>query len=177
MGDSNPEPKEKVAKISLGIDCEYHPLGKAKKFGIGLGVFIMIILVIGGLSNKPSPLTETEIKSRAIADFSYDDLKNNNESFVGKIIYDFGIILQIEKTGEKKYSTLIALSKDGTEFSEFIWLNSSAMALSEGDPLEFWAEVKGLRHHKDNLGNSTLIPEVIMLKGTSTKMSLSNIDF
>jgi hypothetical protein len=84
-------------------------MGKAKKFGIGIGivigVFFALVIAVGITSQQReeelketqriATLTPDEIKAQAI-EATYDDLMRNNEDYVDKIVHYTGKIVQAQ---------------------------------------------------------------------------------
>ena len=69
-------------------------MGKAKKFGIGLVILIVVFVVFGAVASSVSSgptfttpqLSEQEIKDSSIGFVQYNELLRNNDPYVGKII-------------------------------------------------------------------------------------------
>ena len=159
-------------------------MGKAKKFGIGLVVLIVVFVVFGAVASSVSSgptfttpqLSEQEIKDSSIgcinsygtgycprhADdtVSYNmygkDLLRNNDAYVGKIV---------EFRGEAKFVYSgdflldVNMSDDGD--SQLIRVNydDDECLVIRGDRISVWGTVVGLDNYASFAGKQT-VPEV-----------------
>jgi hypothetical protein len=147
-------------------------MGKAKKFGIGIGivigVFFALVIAVGITSQQReeelketqriATLTPDEIKAQAI-EATYDDLMRNNEDYVDKIVHYTGKIVQAQNVFGDTYVLRVS-TKTPYYFSDTVWVNYAGKRVLEGDIVEFWGKVKGLKEYTAVLGNAITIPEV-----------------
>ena len=166
VSDSTPPPKQKRS------------MGKAKKFGIGLVILIVVFVVFGAVASSVSSgptfttpqLSEQEIKDASIGcikracasgsgvNFSYNDLLRNNDAYVGKIIdfhgkvravYNDNLLLDVNYSKPDYDWLLIRINYD----------DDSCLVLSD-DPITVWGTVAGLDTYSSALGNRNTVPEV-----------------
>lgn len=102
-----------------------------------------------------------EIKQEAIT-IAYDELFRNNEKYIGTTIYFKGQILQIQEISTNSYILRVATKESsiGSYFEDVIFVNYKGKRLLEGDIIELWGKVKGLKSYTAVLGNEVTIPEV-----------------
>ena len=153
-------------------------MGKAKKFGIGLVILIVVFVVFGAVASSVSSgptfttpqLSEQEIKDSSIGcikracasgsgvNFSYNDLLRNNDAYVGKIIdfhgkvravYNDNLLLDVNYSKPDYDWLLIRINYD----------DDSCLVLSD-DPITVWGTVAGLDTYSSALGNRNTVPEV-----------------
>ncbi|BDQ30436.1 hypothetical protein [Nitrosopumilus zosterae] len=144
-------------------------LGKAKKFGIGVGIVVLVFFVVAILASigyeaqeeklKTPKLSEVEIKTNALK-IPYDDLLRNNENYVGEIVSYQGKVLQVQNTFGDTYVMRIGVTKNTFAYDDVVWVNYAGSRVLEGDIVEFWGDVKGIRDYTAVLGNVVSVPEV-----------------
>jgi hypothetical protein len=148
-------------------------MGKLKKVGIGIGIviaaFFVLVIAVGVSSQhrenelketeKIATLTPEEVKAKSI-EITYDDLMRNNEDHVGKIVHYQGKIIQVQNVYGDTYVLRVGTSDAPYYFGDIIWVNYAGKRVLEGDIIEFWGKVKGLKDYTAVLGNSVTIPEI-----------------
>ena len=146
-------------------------MGKAKKFGIGVGIFFLIIIALGVLASiganekqselKTPVLSPSEIKAKALTTVTYDDLLRNNENYVGKIVYYRGHVIQAQNIYSDTYILRVEVTQnDDILWSDPIWVNYAGSRILEGDIIDVWGQVKGIKQYQAVLGNQIEIPEI-----------------
>jgi len=157
----------------------------SKAFIVFFGL-IFLMGVLGGLlggddsstsssaSSSFSEKTQDEISTMSVEEIknkssriSYDDLMRYNERYVGNIIYYRGQIVQFSENPRGK--DILRLATKKLEYSEdyyenVIYVNYKGPRLLEGDIIDLWGEVKGLKTYPAVLGNSVTIPEINALR-------------
>jgi hypothetical protein len=113
-----------------------------------MAIFVMSIVFMSGCVYEQSSIqTPTmsveEIKSSALA-ISYDDLMRNNE------IYGDEYFLRVA-TKEEPYIRY---------FNDVIWVNYKGKRLLDGDVIDVWGKVRGLKTYTAVLGNRITIPQL-----------------
>jgi hypothetical protein len=138
-----------------------------------LGLMVFVVLVGGiifaiDMGSQVTPSTTQgpamsveEIKSGAVT-IPYDDLMRNNQAYVGKVAYYRGGVVQVSEVYGDRYALRVA-TKEAEYlgyFENVIWVNYRGQRLLEGDIVDVWAEVKGLKTYTAVLGNEVTIPEL-----------------
>lgn len=136
---------------------------------VGLFVLTMIIgALVSPSSNTTSSgvgdLTVDQLKSTAMT-VSYDDLFRNNEQYTGKIVKIRGKIIQSQNSGNE-YVFRVG-TKPEYYYEDIIYLNYNGPRFIEGDTVDIWGKVNGLKTYSAVLGNSVTVPEI-----TSNHMEL-----
>ena len=146
-------------------------MGKAKKFGIGVGIVFLILIALGALANlganekqkelQTPALTPAEIKAKALTTVTYDDLLRNNENYVGKIVYYRGHVIQAQNIYGDTYILRVEVKQnDDILWSDPVWVNYAGSRILEGDIIDVWGQVKGIKQYQAVLGNQVEIPEI-----------------
>jgi hypothetical protein len=133
-------------------------MGKAKKFGIGFVIFIVVFVVLGAIASSVSSgptfttpqLSEQEIKDKAIEDIrAGGNLLHNNDEFVGKIVkYSNTIKFVYGDNLLMGGDNLVRLNYDG-----------DSCVVNRGDYITVWAVVVGLDTYSSFAGKQT-VPEL-----------------
>jgi len=144
-----------------------------KVLGVIVGILVgisVIAFLIGsqegasteqeGAPTQPPAMSVAEIKSTAL-EVSYDDLMRYNENYIGKIVYyPGGEIFQVAEGDGDRY-TLLVSTKVYLYYSEDnVYVNYEGERLLEGDIVDLWGKVKGLKTYTAVLGNEVTIPEL-----------------
>jgi len=174
VSDSTPPPKQKRS------------MGKAKKFGIGLVILIVVFVVFGAVASSVSSgststssgptstpqLSEQEIKDSSIGCIintahsqhrcqiqHENDLLRNNDFYVGKII-EFNGKAKFVYSGD--FLLDVNMSDDGD--SQLIRVNydDDECLVIRGDRISVWGTVVGLDNYASFAGKQT-VPEVNVL--------------
>ena len=134
-------------------------MGKAKKFGIGLVILIVVFVVFGAVASSVSSgptfttpqLSEQEIKDKALPQFpGTGALLHNNDEYVGKIV-KFEQIVQFvydDNLLMGNTNSMVRLNYDG-----------DSCILNSGNYIAVWAEVVGLDTYSSFAGKQT-VPEL-----------------
>ena len=138
-------------------------MGKAKKFGIGLVVLIVVFVVFGAVASSVSSgptfttpqLSEQEIKDASIVYPGYSELLRNNDAYVGEIV----------KVEKNRYSVshiyndnLLMTSSSGKSVIRLNYDGDECLVI-RGDHITVWAEVVGLDTYSSFSGKQT-VPEL-----------------
>lgn len=157
----NPSPR---SPPQGGVSTGVHVIKFAVK-GVIVLVFGLILLgiIFGSGSSTPattassSGLTVNQLKSTAIV-VPYDDLFRNNEQYIGKIVKIQGKIIQSQNSGSD-YVFRVS-TKPEYYYEDLIYLNYNGPRFIEGDIVDIWGKVDGLKTYTAVLGNSVTIPEI-----------------
>ncbi len=133
-----------------------------------IAAFFVLVIAVGVSSQhkentlkeaeKVATLTPEEVKAKSI-EVSYDDLMRNNENYTDKIVHYKGKIIQVQNVYGDTY--VLRVGTDAPYYlKDIMWVNYAGKRVLEGDIIEFWGEVKGLKEYKAVLGNSITIPEI-----------------
>ena len=135
-------------------------MGKAKKFGIGLVILIVVFVVFGAVASSVSSgptfttpqLSEQEIKDSSIGFVQYNELLRNNDPYVGKII---------EFSGEVRfvYSNNFLLQEPNRDQYIRVNYDDDECLVIRGDGIRVWGTVVGLDTYSTMMGKKT-VPEV-----------------
>ena len=138
-------------------------MGKAKKFGIGLVILIVVFVVLGAVASSVSSgptfttpqLSEQEIKDASIVYPGYSELLRNNDAYVGEIV----------KVEKNRYSVshiyndnLLMTSSSGKSVIRLNYDGDECLVI-RGDHITVWAEVVGLDTYSSFSGKQT-VPEL-----------------
>ena len=138
-------------------------MGKAKKFGIGLVILIVVFVVFGAVASSVSSgptfttpqLSEQEIKDASIVYPGYSELLRNNDAYVGEIV----------KVEKNRYSVshiyndnLLMTSSSGKSVIRLNYDGDECLVI-RGDHITVWAEVVGLDTYSSFSGKQT-VPEL-----------------
>jgi ribosomal protein L37E len=143
------------------------------------GVLIILLIVIFAISvivnpsaynqnldtnmkyGTPIPtLSITQLKTQAITP-SWDDLSRYNEKYIGKIVYYRGGIIQSQNTNNDYQFRIATLkSKYGGYSDDVIFVNYKGTRLLEGDVVDVWGTVNGLKTYTSVFGKEITIPEI-----------------
>jgi PKD repeat protein len=109
---------------------------------------------------KPTPYIDPilQIKNKAQT-ISYDDLFRYNEKYIGDIVYFRGKIIQVMPVSggaADEYYFRIATSG----YSDIILVYYKGSRYLEGDTIDLWARVTGLRSYTALMGNEVTVPEL-----------------
>ena len=139
-------------------------MGKAKKFGIGLVILIVVFVVFGAVASSVSSgptfttpqLSEQEIKDSSIGFVQYNELLRNNDPYVGKII-EFNGKAKFVYSGD--FLLDVNMRDDGD--SELIRVNydDDECIVIRGDSISIFGTVVGLDNYASFAGKQT-VPEV-----------------
>ncbi len=151
-------------------------MGITRNVGIGAVIaivaFVAAYVAIAGFIPKSSllsdvqeqnepkevkQLTPEEVKAKAIQ-VSYDDLMRNNENYTGKIVHYKGQVVQVLHVSGDTYALRVGLDMPFPK--DIVWMNYAGKRVLEGDIIEFWGTVKGLKEYKSLLGEPITIPEI-----------------
>ena len=88
----------------------------------------------------------------------YDDLVQNNEQYIGKTVKIRGKIIQSQSSGNE-YVFSVATRPDYYNL-DIVYLNYNGPRFIEGDLVDIWGRVDGLKPNPAVLGNSVMIPEI-----------------
>ena len=133
---------------------------------VGCAGLFVLTMIIGALfspssstakSAGTSSLTVDQLKSTAMI-VSYDDLFRNNEQYIGKIVRIRGKIIQSQNSGNE-YVFRVA-TKPEYYYENIIYLNYNGSRFIEGDLIDIWGRVDGLKTYSAVLGNSVTVPEI-----------------
>jgi hypothetical protein len=129
---------------------------------------LSIFLLSGGLpESKANGLTMDEVKAQAL-NVSYADLVKNNGQYVGKIVYFRGQVTQIFETKGDFSVILVAVRDPGSNIllsRNAVWLNFIGPQLNEGDFIDIWGRVEGMKTYRPADGSRTTLPEITLLNG------------
>ena len=133
-------------------------MGKAKKFGIGLVILIVVFVVFGAVASSVSSgptfttpqLSEQEIKDKAIQQWGYGGLLRGSDDYVGKIF-------KIECIVQFVYSDNLLMCNPGS----MIRLNydGDSCIINKDNYIAVWAEFVGLDTYSSFAGKQT-VPEL-----------------
>jgi PKD repeat protein len=119
------------------------------------------ITVTNRLTQINSP---TQVKNNA-QNISYDDLFRYNEKYIGDIVYFRGKIIQVMPVSDgaaDEYFFRVATKK--SEYSgyanDIIFVYYKGSRFLEGDTIDLWARVVGLRTYTALMGNEVTVPEL-----------------
>lgn len=150
-------------------------LSKTKKFGIGVGVILILLFVLGGISGSTSDsnekelknpeLTPSQIRDRAIHGVEFDDLMRNNEKYVGNILYLEGEIIQARNDYGDTYVLRVSITEEElgfgtTYYSDPIYVNYAGPRVLEEDIVGIYGRVVGIKEYTSILGSPIELPEV-----------------
>ena len=93
----------------------------------------------------------------------YDDLFRYNEHYIGDIVLYKGKIVQSQNTFGDNYIFRVSVKKSeltNDYYEDILWLNYKGSRYLEGDIIQFWGKVKGLKEYSAVLGNTVTIPEI-----------------
>ena len=101
------------------------------------------------------------IKKGAI-DASYDSLNRNNDNYIGKIIHTRGIVIQTIQMDDNKQSAIVGIDLDNNlNYAGKIWLNNKeSQRVLEGDIINLYGQVMGLKTYTTVLGSPVTVPEI-----------------
>jgi len=157
-----------------------------KKIGIGIGTIIVLFFGLVILSSIALETSETELKNldlspqeiqrQAITGITFDQLMRDNEEYVDKILLLEGEITQAQNVYGDKYVLRISITKENLAFgtiyySDPVWVNYAGERILQGDKVQFYGQVQGIKEYTAVLGNSIEIPELnslILEVGTIT---------
>lgn len=142
-----------------------------------LGIILVPFLIgflrglFGGEDNITGDIIQEmsveEIKANALDSISYDDLMRQNEQYVGEIINYKGQVIQVQETGKTGCYLIRFATKKMEYFEDYmeniLYVNYCGSRLLEGDILNLWIRVSGLKTYTAVLGNSITIPEATSL--------------
>ena len=146
-----------------------------KKIGIGFGVIIVLFFGLVILSSIASETTEIQLKNpelspqeiqkQAIFGISFDQLMRDNGQYVDKILFLEGEVIQARNVSGDKYVLRISITRDNLGFSTIyysdpVWVNYAGKRILEGDKVQFYGQVQGIKEYRAILGNSVEIPEL-----------------
>lgn len=114
-------------------------------------------------SKEDGGMSIDEIKETAIENISYDELLRNNERYVGRIVYYRGEITQVMGVYGDRYVLRVSVTKKGVYWADTIWVNYKGKRVLEGDIIDIWGKVNGLKAYTAVLGNQVTIPEIDLL--------------
>jgi outer membrane protein assembly factor BamB len=128
------------------------------------------IYAIGaGIPHTTVTLTPTidpivQIKNSA-QNIPYDTLFRNNENYIGKTVYFRGKIIQMSPVYGDTYVFRVATrsSQYIGYIEDIVYVNYKGARFLEGDTIDLWAKVDGLKTYTAVLGNSISIPELTAL--------------
>ncbi len=156
----------KTAKMMNYGDIPFKKM-KGTNIAVYFVTMIVILLIVGGigstlLSGPSLPTSNTNTLSVAQIKASakivpYDSLFRYNEGYVGDVVYFKGEIVQVENYFGDDYHFRIA-TKNG--YDDIIYVNYVGSRLLEGDTVEIWGTVKGLKRYTSIFGQSVTIPEI-----------------
>lgn len=129
---------------------------------IAIALSISGYLPTSNQSTSQSGLSTQQIISSAKT-VPYDDLFRYNEKYIGDIVLYKGKIVQSQNTFGDNYIFRVAVKKDkllNDYYEDIIWLNYKGSRYLEGDIIQFWGKVKGLKEYRAVLGNTVTIPEI-----------------
>jgi hypothetical protein len=139
-------------------------MGKAKKFGIGLVILIVVFVVFGAVASSVSSgptfttpqLSEQEIKDKALHQFPGPGaLLHNNDEYVGKIVKFGGIVKFV-------YNDNMLMGSSGSDYLYRLNYDGDSCIVNRGDFIAVWAEVIGLDTYSSLSGKQT-VPELNVL--------------
>ncbi len=141
-------------------------MGKLKKVGIAFGVLFVGFIVLAVVASigqdidedrlKTPELSFEQVQSQARDDVSYDDLFRNNENFIGTIVYYEGEIIQ----SQNAYGDVYALRVKISDAQDVIWVNYAGQRVLEGDIVEVYGTVKGIKSYSAVFDRTIDIPEI-----------------
>ena len=109
-------------------------------------------------------LSNEDIKRLAKASV-YDDLFRNNENYVGSLVYFKGEIVQVINDYANADSYFLRITTQESTYGGYsgddvIWVNYRGTRVLEGDIIEVWGKITGLRTYTAVWGNEITIPEI-----------------
>ena len=108
--------------------------------------------------------TIEDIKSKAIENLGYDELLRHNEEYIGEIVYYRGKVDQVSENWGGSYTLRIFVTKgEYGLWEDDIWANYKGERVLEGDIVDIWGKVKGVKKYTTVLGSSRSIPEIDIL--------------
>ena len=146
-----------------------------KKIGIGIGVIIVLFFGLAILSSIASETSEIELKNpdlspqeiqrQAITGITYDQLMRDNEEYVDKILLLNGEVVQAQNVYGDKYVLRISITKENLGFgaiyySDPVWVNYAGKRILEGDKVQFYGHVQGIKEYTAVFGQTIEIPEL-----------------
>ena len=143
VSDSTPPPKQKRS------------MGKAKKFGIGLVVLIVVFVVFVPFYYPVPQLSEQEIKDSSIGWPGYNEVLRNNDAYVGKIIHFSGEAIYVDNN----YIHVDEHPSDWDFKRIRVNYDHSATLVIKNDSVSVYGTVIGLDTYSSLSGKQT-VPEV-----------------
>lgn len=123
--------------------------------------FAFVLAVSGcvqdGNSEDIASLSFDEVMENS-ANVSYDDLMRHNERYVGEIVYFRGGVMQASQVYGDSY--VLRVVTDLYFIEDDLWVNYKGERLLEGDVIDLWGRVRGLKTYTAILGNEVTIPEI-----------------
>jgi len=117
------------------------------------------------VQNNSGLTAEAEQDILVAKSVSYDDLFRHNESYVGDLVYYRGEIIQVQSKLFGGYVWRVATRNTIFGYiDDVIWVNYSGPRFLEGDVIDVFGKVKGLRTYIAVLGNEVTIPEIDALR-------------
>jgi len=110
--------------------------------------------------------TKVENKIFVAAAVPYDELFRHNESYIGDVVYFRGKIIQVVEKLFGGYTWRVA-TKQNEYFGyidDILWVNYDGPRFLEGDIIDLYGTVKGLKTYTAILGQQVTIPEIDALK-------------
>ena len=106
-----------------------------------------------------------QIKNNA-HNIPYDDLFRNNENYVGKTVYFRGKIIQMAPLFGDNYVFRVATKSSQYlgYIEDVVYVNYKGSRFLEGDTIDLWAKVDGLKTYTAVLGNPVSVPELTALR-------------
>lgn len=155
------------SRLLQGPPLEYQSCRKKHTGGkvlIVLGALFLLVIAAGVCVSTPSSgsaagtgsLTVDQVRSAAMI-IPYDDLVRNNEQYIGKTVKIRGKIIQSQSSGNE-YAFSVATRPDYYNL-DIVYLNYNGPRFIEGDLVDIWGRVDGLKSNPTVLGNSVMIPE------------------
>ncbi|WP_440950890.1 hypothetical protein [Methanosphaerula subterraneus] len=147
-----------------GSPLEYQSCRKQHTSGkilIMLSALFLLVIAAGVCISTPpsgsaSSLTVDQIKSTAMI-ATYDDLLRYNEQYIGKYVKIRGKIIQSQSSGTD-YVFHVATGS-GRYDEDILYLNYNGPRFTDGDLIDIWGRVDGLKTDPTVLGDS-VIPKI-----------------
>jgi Ca2+/Na+ antiporter len=143
-----------------------------KRWWFWLIAIFVIFIILGGIASeeakKPSEehraMSVEEIKNSAVEDLSYDELFRNNAKYIENIVYYKGEVIQVTELSGNSYILMVYVTKREYDvWGDNVWVNYEGERILEGDIINLWGEVKGVKEYSNVFGASRSIPEITAL--------------
>ena len=148
-----------------GFPLEYQSCRKQHTCGkilLILSALFLLVIAAGVCISTPPPgsassLTVDQTRSTAMV-VTYDELLRNNEQYIGKYVKIRGKIINSQSSGTD-YVFHVA-TRSGNYDEDILYLNYNGPLFIDGDLIDIWGRVDGLKTDPTVFGNSVNIPKI-----------------